>query len=232
METQGLNITNEQLAALIQSRGMIVRAAQRVSFEEAMRAVQRIGTYATADFVIDGQNRFAYENAVRWCINDPEAWCVGKQGKAHRADPQKGLYVYGDTGTGKSLLLDICRTLCKVYGIGIKAGEKAVPLAWKTYRADDICDRVAEEGDLTPWKEEISLCIQDLGNEPSEVMYMGNRRRVLRSVLEARGDMYDRLTLISSNFPPERLGEVYGQRVASRIRQMCNPIYLGGSDRR
>ena len=91
---------------------------------------------------------------------------------------------------------------------------------------------MAEEGDLTPWKEEISLCIQDLGNEPSEVMYMGNRRRVLRSVLEARGDMYDRLTLISSNFPPERLGEVYGQRVASRIRQMCNPIYLGGSDRR
>ena len=116
--------------------------------------------------------------------------------------------------------------------INVKYGDQISPLAWTTYRADDICDLFSQDGDLHRWKETKSLCIQDLGTEPTELLYMGNRRRVLRSILEARGDVYDRLTLISSNFPPNALADTYGFRVQSRIVQMCNPIYLGGNDRR
>lgn len=227
-----VNITNDLLARLISSRGMIVRAQQRIRLPEALEAVRIIGTFSTPAFVLDDNNRFAYDNLLRWCISDPAMQCMGEDGQPVPGDLQKGIYLYGDTGTGKSLLLDICRTFCKIYKIGIKAGDQVSPLAWRTERADDICDAVGADGDLQQWKAEKVLCIQDLGNEPAEILYMGNRRRVLRSVIEARGDMYDRLTLISSNFPPSKLAPIYGNRVQSRIRQMCNPIYLGGNDRR
>lgn len=227
-----IELNNEVLAQLIDSRGMVRRAIHRVPFDEAMEAVQIIGSYAVPGFTIDANNQFAYECAVRWCINDPQMKCIDTNGQVIPGDPHKGLYVYGNVGTGKSILLDVCRVLCRVYKLSIKAGDQVHPLAWRTFRADDICDQVSADGDLRQYKDEICLCIQDLGNEPQEVLYMGNRRRVLRSVLEARGDMFDRLTLISSNFRPEKLGDVYGPRVKSRIQQMCNFIYLGGQDRR
>ena len=227
-----IEINAEILRELIASRGMIQRANNRISYEEALEAVKQIGKFCEPNFQIDKANEFAYECALRWCINDPQMKCVDLNGQVIPADPQKGLYIYGNVGTGKSMLLDICRTFCKLYRISIKSAGAVYPLAWKTWRADDICDEVAGSGDLRPWKEEICLCIQDLGNEPQEVLYMGNRRRVLRSVLEARGDMFDRLTFISSNLRPDKLTEFYGPRVSSRINQMCNFIFLGGQDRR
>lgn len=227
-----MEITTDLLKQLVGSRGMVVRAEQRVPFQEAMDAVKVIGEFLAPGFQIDEHNRFAYENAVRWCINDPAMKCNAFEGPVIPADAQKGLYIFGNVGTGKSLLLDVCRLLCKIYRIGVKSGDEPTPLAWTTGRADDICDQIAADGDLKIWKDYPVLCIQDLGNEPPEVLYMGNRRRVMRSVLEARGDMYDRLTLISSNIRPEKLGEFYGARVASRIKQMCNAILMGGPDRR
>ena len=221
----------EALRDLLASRGMVVRAMQKISFAQGWAAINEIGAYMVPGFRIDEANRFAYENVLRWCINDPEMLCEGPDGK-RTADPQKGLYIYGNVGTGKSMLLDVFRTFCRYYHINVKYGDQIAPLAWTTYRADDICDLFSQDGDLHRWKETKSLCVQDLGTEPTELLYMGNRRRVLRSILEARGDVYDRLTLISSNFPPNALADAYGSRVQSRIVQMCNPIYLGGSDRR
>lgn len=221
----------EALRDLLNTRGMIQRATQRITFEEGMQAVREIGAFLVPGFTIDKDNAFAYENVLRWCISDPAMICYGENGKTP-GDLQKGIYIYGNVGTGKSLLLDIFRTMCRHYGIKAKYGDQIAPLAWTTYRSDDICDLYSQDGDLLRWKETKSLCIQDLGNEPAELLYMGNRRRVLRSILEARGDTFDRVTLISSNFPPSHLIEVYGPRVQSRINQMCNPIYLGGNDRR
>ena len=63
---------------------------------------------------------------------------------------------------------------------------------------------------------------------------MGNRRKVLRSIIEQRADRADRMTLITSNYPPdaEEIVQIYGYRVMSRIKQMCNVICLPGQDRR
>jgi hypothetical protein len=61
---------------------------------------------------------------------------------------------------------------------------------------------------------------------------MGNRRRVLGSIIEARGDLSGRLTLISSNMKIDKAGSLYGPRVQSRLIEMCNILTLSGPDRR
>lgn len=221
----------ETLKELLEYRGMVLRQKQLVSFEDAMQAVIEIGSYMVPGFRIDKDNEFAYTNILKWVINDPTMLCNTENGKAP-ADPCKGIYVYGNVGTGKSMLLDIMKVVCRHFKIKAKFGTEPSPLAWRSFRADDICDLYGQDGDLHPWKAEKVLCIQDLGNEPAELLYMGNRRRVMRSILEARGDAYDNLTLISSNIPLDHAGDIYGPRVQSRLMQMCNAYRMDGKDRR
>ena len=194
-----------------------------VDMEEAWGAVNTIGKYLTPDFVIDNDNRKAYTDVLRWCI--------GKEGNL---DPNKGLYLYGNTGTGKTMMMAIIRILCNYYRAGFTYADRGSYLIDKTARADEICDDYAEEGELSQWVKYPSLCINDLGSEPAETVYMGNRRRVLRSILEQRADRADRMTIITSNFPPDSddFVQMYGHRVRSRIQQMCNVVFLDGPDRR
>ncbi len=65
-------------------------------------------------------------------------------------------------------------------------------------------------------------------------MYMGNRLNVLRAILEYRGDRTDKITMISSNLPVQHKAftDKYGDRVASRMCEMCNYYQLTGIDRR
>lgn len=231
MET---TINMDILRELVSARGCIYRQKQKVTFEQGMEALEAIGQIMIPGFVIDQHNRFAYENLVRWVINDPGAMCNTPEGDTAPANLSKGIYIQGNTGSGKSMALDMCRTLCNYFGLKVRTEAYGTPvsLAWNTYRADEICEAYARDGDLFTWKSTPCLCIQDFGSEPGETLYMGNRRRVIGSIIEARGDMYNLITLISTNLRINKVGEIYGQRVASRLVQMCNIITLTGPDRR
>lgn len=231
METR-VNI--DALRELIGTRGCVIRQQHTIPFDLGMEIMQTIGKMTMPNFTIDKHNRFAYENLVRWIISDPDTMCETPEGRTIRANLGKGIYLQGGTGTGKSMALNLARLMCRHLGVKIKISRDVapVPLAWKTERADDICDTFSQDGDLSRWKNIPVLCIQDLGSEPGEILYMGNRRRVMGSIIEARGDMFDRVTLISTNIRIDRVGEIYGQRVHSRLQQMCNILTLNGPDRR
>ncbi|MDD4154105.1 MAG: hypothetical protein PHT30_01675, partial [Bacilli bacterium] len=74
----------------------------------------------------------------------------------------------------------------------------------------------------------------DLGAEPEEANYMGNRINPLKTLLEHRGDYTDKLTIISSNHSinHQEILDRYGDRVASRLLEMCNYFEIKGTDRR
>jgi len=78
------------------------------------------------------------------------------------------------------------------------------------------------------------LGIQDLGQEPQESLYMGNRVDVVRQLIEYRGDRTDEITFITSNMKinGDVLMNRYGDRVASRLMEMCNYYEIKGKDRR
>lgn len=92
----------------------------------------------------------------------------------------------------------------------------------------------ARTGDIAQYKRMPILCLQDFGAEQVETLHMGNRLNVMQQLIEARGDRGDQITLISSNLPlkSQVLSTRYGDRVASRLTEMCNYIELKGVDRR
>lgn len=56
----------------------------------------------------------------------------------------------------------------------------------------------------------------------------------MRQLIEYRGDKPDQLTLITSNLKlgGQKLLDRYGDRVASRLHEMCNYFEIKGKDRR
>lgn len=203
----------------------------------SIELVEAIGKRRNPRFVIDGENRYTYENLIRWCHCDTAMSSLDPDtGKQIKGDVRKGIYIAGNTGTGKSWCLDIMQMYCRVYGFKLLFPYEQTPslLSWSSVRADEICDAYTEKGTFTQYKARKILAIQDFGQEPQESLFMGNRIDVVRQLIEYRGDKPDQLTLITSNLKlgGEKLLNRYGDRVASRLHEMCNYFEIKGKDRR
>lgn len=201
----------------------------------AMKVVEAIGKDRNPKFSIDEENQFLYENLIRWVHGDPAFQCIDPETKKPISGRlQAGIYIAGNTGTGKSWALEIMSAYCLLDNVRVNAGGVQRCLRWPCVRTDTICDQYTAEGTIEKYKKNSVLGIQDLGAEAVESIYMGNRLRVLQQILEYRGDRTDQITLISSNLPinHEMLIKRYEDRVASRLNEMCNYFELRGKDRR
>lgn len=234
-------ITNiEQILARIKERGIfqdIKRIpALKYDMESSIELVEAIGKKRNPKFVIDKENRFTYENLIRWCHGDEKMKCIDPETNGIvTGNLKKGIYIAGNTGSGKSWCLEVMAAYAMVYDIRVTIGEiEKRCLYWGNVRTDTVCDSYTTEGTLERFQKMNIVGFQDLGAEPTESMYMGNRMNVMRQILEYRGDRTDLITLITSNLPMyhKMLIERYNDRVASRLNEMCNYFVIKGKDRR
>lgn len=208
--------------------------------ENALKIVEAIGKTRKRNFVIDAENRFTYENFIKWCHCDPTMKQIHPDTReVVPGNLYAGIYIGGTTGSGKSWCLEIMRAYASALGFKISIPvnyekNETRTLAWRIVRADEICETFAEDGNITELKKTPIIAIQDLGQEQEESLHMGNRVDAVRQLLEFRGDLDNELTLITSNLPmgSDRLMARYGDRVASRLHQMCNNLVIKGKDRR
>ena len=204
--------------------------------QESLAIVEAIGKSRNPAFVIDDENRFTYENMIRWCHCDTKMQAIDPvTKKVIPGGLKKGIYIAGNTGTGKSWCLEVMAAYAMAFGFVITLGEtEKRMLYWENVRADDICEEYAANGTFQKFKTRNIYGIQDLGSEPAESVYMGNRIEVLRQLLEYRGDRTDQVTLFTSNLPMNHkiLVDRYGDRVSSRLSAMCNYFEIRGKDRR
>lgn len=216
--------------------GGITRCQRAYSMEQSLAIVEAIGKQKNPKFVIDADNRFTYEQMIRWCHADPAMKCLDPETRMPvQGDLKKGLYIAGNTGTGKSWALEIIRAYCIVHRFAIRyTATKESVLSWRNVRVDEICDTFAQSGQMQQFKSMQCMGIQDLGAEPAESVHMGNRMNVLGQLIEYRGDRSDFITLFTSNLPINHklLVSRYGDRVASRLNEMCNYLEITGRDRR
>lgn len=213
----------------------ITRTRVACSIDTALRVVERIGQSRSPKFRIDDNNRFLYENFIRWICADEAMLCIDPVTReVVNGDLRKGIYIAGGTGTGKSWCLDIMSAFCSIDNLSVGIGSMRIPLRWRSYRTDKVCDDFAEYGSLAKYKDAPIVGFHDLGAEPAEAMHMGNRLHPMREILESRGDCADKLTLITSNlsFAHETFTARYGDRCASRLYEMCNYFEIKGQDRR
>lgn len=229
----------KKLAAKILDRRNIVNF-ERYTFTlpDSFQIITAIGKQMCGEkFVIDVQNRFVYENCLNWllgrafkCLNpdNPKGQING--------DLKKGLYIAGPCGTGKSVLLRILAALSNYMGIVYQADRRQINLVWAENRADDICNNVVISGidSVARMRNMDVLNINDFGSGQAEQVYMGNRINAIRLIIESRGDTYGKFTVITSNFPMQHeiIKQEFGDRVVSRLAEMCNYFELNGKDRR
>lgn len=241
LEKENREISITEIISRMEQRGMfpqITRYQQlQYKMEQSLAIVEAIGKRKNPRFVIDEENRFTYENFIRWCHCDTTMQCLDPEnGKVIPGRLKKGIYIAGSTGTGKSWCLDIMQAYCQINGFWLHFPNEndTTILSWKSVRADSICDDYTENGTFSKYKTRQILAIQDFGQEPQESLFMGNRVDVIRQLVEYRGDRSDQLTLITSNLKlgGEKLLSRYGDRVASRLHEMCNYFEIKGKDRR
>lgn len=203
--------------------------------DESLEIIKLLGKSRTEKFVIDDENRFTYTNLIKWVHGDKTMQCLDPNSKEPTNGNLKGgIYIAGNTGTGKSWALEIILTYSRLMGFEVTFDEEKYKLVWNNISADDVCSRFTNTGNIEDIKKAHVICIQDLGAEPTECCYMGNKLEVLRNVIETRGDRTGYITLFTSNFPMSHktLIDRYGDRVASRLVEMCNYFEIRGKDRR
>ena len=213
----------------------IGRCEATLDLDFSLKVVEAIGRERISGFLIDDANRFVYENLIKWCHADKSMECIDPESKEKMpADLSKGVYIAGNTGTGKSWALEIMTAYSHIANLQVVTGGNKRCLYWGNVRSDAICDEFTSSGSVERYKKMAVLGIQDLGAEPSESVWMGNRINVMKQILEYRGDRQDLITLITSNLPfrHKRFLERYDDRVVSRLNAMCNYFELTGKDRR
>ncbi len=139
----------------------------------------------------------------------------------------KGIYLVGRCGVGKTLIMTAAKALRIPEGkFGFISCNQVV---------NEYNTKGRERGGIIEVQKYMkrSWCFDDLGTEP-----MGNsygKEDVFTTLLTQRAELYtsnQMRTFITSNFVPDDLQARYGERIVSRIHQMCNIIAIGGNDRR
>lgn len=156
----------------------------------------------------------------------------------------KGIFVTGDTGTGKTLaVMIISEQLSRrrrnagyvtaqtfANEVSEKGAHKAVHEYTQELRAEKW---VNGSWDMKSY-EHVDLIIDDLGSETESIHY-GQRTESMVELIAARYDMWRKYgcrTHITSNLTTDQIEARYGKRIASRLFEMCYVTKFEGADQR
>ena len=177
---------------------------------------------------------FTVEPNKRDKINSIFAW-IWKYDKWNvcNLDYNKGLYLYGPIGTGKTTILKGMQK----YMLNIKARDfdKDDRIGFFLKSASELTNLYARSGQekLLQWCDECNLLIEELGREPIPARSYGNELNVIQFLLQNRYEhRRDNITHITSNIKPEDVMAYYGDYISDRFREMFNIIHWGGTSKR
>lgn len=212
----------------VRPRRILSDSYKDTSVIQAMAMAEEIGRELCGDqFQIGADNSEAYLRAVTWVLGDRD----------NGVDPDKGLYIYGPTGTGKSVMVSVLHELSYRLSAHFlrydirKQQEVYAPLLWAYRNAPEYVELY--DGIIRPeYKYPPIICINDLGTEV-HAKYYGKEVDVISELIGWRTDngWKDHKTIITTNLTSDEL-QRYGTRTVSRITGYCNLITLKGRDLR
>jgi len=211
---------------------------QGLDIDDLMDMAVHIGRRLARGFVLDDYNTFVYRNALLWLMGSESfSGSVVQGGKivAVGGDPDKGLFISGPTGTGKTILSRVIPILSMAIRLRYSDPQQQTsPLVrWKEYDCEETVWNYCRTGEVNGLREPF-VVYQDLGAESLEAVYMGTRLNVFRHIIERRSDSGLMGTIFTSNLQigsQELLGR-YGDRAVSRLLGGYNSLVLTGMDRR
>ena len=116
----------------VKQRGLFVGITRyqylQYDVEEALKIVEAIGKSRNPKFVIDDENRFTYENFIKWCHCDTSMQCLDPD--TRQVVPghlKRGIYIAGNTGSGKSWCLEIMLAYSAAWGVNGERQQHDTP---------------------------------------------------------------------------------------------------------
>lgn len=169
------------------------------------------------DWQVAGEHRYA--------INDIFRWCLELDGNL---DCNKGLWLWGNNGTGKTTMLKIIKDFCRKIG---KRDAKGNIYSFRIVNVPEVCGIYEDKG-RKGLSEFVTLPCQafdELGAEETLTGHFGNPINVMQYILMGRYDRrYENFTHVTTNLEQSDLLKRYGPRVYDRCKEMFNFVYLGG----
>lgn len=182
-------------------------------------------------FIVDDENVATVRGFVAYFTGNLEIM------QEHNIDPRKGIIIFGNPGSGKSMLFRILKECVQSEKL-VQVGEKMM-LEKQLFRKMSFhtCEHMAKffmlKGELELHKfgkDSIkNICFDDLGAEELRNLY-GNKKEVMVDLINERYDLFLNngiLTHFTTNLSPDEIEERYSKRVRSRLKHMCNILSLG-----
>lgn len=141
-----------------------------------------------------------------------------------------GILLAGGCGNGKTTIIKALQSLVNVLHIPNPYNDKEYAM-----RIIDAKSLVATcKSNYENWKRlmyQDLFAIDDLGTEPREVMDYGN---IINPTVDILTRRYENqlFTIISTNLTPPQISQVYGERIADRMREMMEIIPFTNSSYR
>lgn len=180
---------------------------------------------------------FQVTDSFKPLLNDIVRWCLMLDGKY---DPSKGLWLWGDIGTGKSTMLEIVRDFCHIVRPAISYRDQHMT---RTMRKDkweygfritnaSLVAGMFAKGGYPSIEEYIITCRQafdEVGRECIPTGYFGNMENVFQYIIQRRYDLrHGDFTHVTSNLSPDQIGGIYGDHIADRCNEMFNFVEMSG----
>lgn len=185
------------------------------------------------NFVIDNRNKDI--------IND--LFFYFHKLKGGNLDPEKGLWIEGEVGTGKSTLMNIFSqylrrywngTTFKIYNCSTIANEYSCRDKSDDSNPDALDKYTYNRLGYKP-NLRVPMCFDELGREPIPAVHYGQRLNVMEHILHIRYTYWQQeklLTYVTTNLGAEEIENLYHDYIRDRRKEMFNIIALTGESRR
>lgn len=195
----------ECLSPLVAEKGRLEQALQ---IAYASEVIARGRT-----FVDDPSTRSHLHKIAEWLVNPlSKPW----------------LLIYGKVGNGKTTLLRAVQAF--VNSQRFYFGSMQVKMLVHT--ASHLTSLASESPQIFSERSNLMcLGIDDLGVEPLEVNSFGTRTSPIVDLLLHRYERM-RFTIITSNLSEEEMSRRYGERIADRMLEVCDRLWIGGASYR
>lgn len=185
------------------------------------RALDR--KWTSGQFDIDADNETVLKLLALYFTGDDRFEKISPGYSLH-----KGIFLSGNTGVGKTILMQLCSTNPHVCYTQHDCQVVAEEYASKE-GGPAVIDLYSRNGsvsnpDYTFGQEETGRFFDDLGQEDM-AKHFGNERNVMAVIIENRyrAGLF-KFTHITSNHTLDEIAALYGPRVQDRLKEMCNII--------
>lgn len=181
-------------------------------------------------FIIPERNKHLLNDIVRWCLMLDGA-----------LDPDKGLWLYGDIGTGKTTMLEVIRDYCKIVRPAISYRDAHNPremeksklaYGFRITNASMVAGIFAVDGysGIEEFIINRRQAFDEVGRECIPTSHFGNMENVFAYIIQRRYDLRrGDFTHVTSNLESEQIRAVYGDFIYDRCIEMFNFVKMSGT---